>query len=103
MKTIVLVLVLAAASVACASQAAPQHGAAAAGADPKEVAAWERHAENITIIRDTWGIPRVYSKTDADAVFGVIYAQAEDDFNRVQPNHFNSRGRPAEAEGESAL
>src|SRR5205809_7855352 len=98
-----MVLVLAAASAACASQAAPQHGAAAAGGDPKEVGAWERQAENITIIRDTWGIPHVYGKTDADAVFGVMYAQAEDDFNRVETNYLSSMGRLAEGEGESQI
>ena len=46
-----------------------------------EVDNWEAQAANITIIRDTWGIPHVYGKTDADAVFGMVYAQAEDDFN----------------------
>jgi acyl-homoserine lactone acylase PvdQ len=48
---------------------------------PQEPARWERQAENVTIVRDDWGIPHVYGKTDADAVFGLIYAQAEDDFN----------------------
>src|SRR5207244_11558613 len=66
-----------------------------------EVTAWERRAQNVTIIRDNWGIPHVYGKTDADAVFGVMYAQAEDDFNRVETNYLNSMGRLAEAEGES--
>src|SRR3989454_12120282 len=69
--------------------------------NPREVARWERQARNVTIIRDDWGIPHVYGKTDADAVFGVIYAQAEDDFNRVETNYLNSMGRLAETEGES--
>ncbi|MGH9176004.1 MAG: penicillin acylase family protein, partial [Vicinamibacterales bacterium] len=47
----------------------------------KDVAAWEQRAQNVTIIRDDWGIPHVYGKTDADVVFGVMFAQAEDDFN----------------------
>jgi acyl-homoserine-lactone acylase len=64
---------------------------------------WERRARNVTIIRDDWGIAHVYGKTDADAVFGAIYAQAEDDFNRVETNYINSMGRLAEAEGESAV
>ena len=68
-----------------------------------DIASWERQAQNVTIIRDTWGIPHVYGKTDADTVFGVIYAQAEDDFNRVETNFLNSMGRLAEAEGESAV
>jgi len=70
---------------------------------PQEPARWERQAENVTIVRDDWGIPHVYGKTDADAVFGLIYAQAEDDFNRIETNYLNSMGRLAEAEGESAI
>jgi acyl-homoserine-lactone acylase len=64
---------------------------------------WEAQARNVTIIRDDWGIAHVYGKTDADAVFGAIYAQAEDDFNRIETNYLNSMGRLAEAEGESAI
>src|SRR3954466_7134037 len=64
---------------------------------------WDEHARNVTITRDDWGIAHVHGKTDADAVFGMIYAQAEDDFNRVETNFINSQGRLAEAEGESAI
>src|SRR5215831_8366271 len=85
-----LLLVLAAASVAFA-------------ANDQEVARWQQRARNVTIIRDDWGIAHVYGKTDADAVFGMIYAQAEDDFNRVETNYINAMGRLAEAEGESAI
>jgi acyl-homoserine-lactone acylase len=63
-------------------------------------AALDRQAKNVTIIRDNWGVPHVYGKTDADTVFGAIYAQAEDDFNRVETNYLNAMGRLAEAEGE---
>src|SRR5213080_1729521 len=66
-------------------------------------AAWEREAQNVTIVRDDWGVPHVSGKTDADAVFGVIYAQAEDDFNRIETNYLNSIGRLAEAEGEAEI
>src|SRR5579885_1055528 len=68
-----------------------------------DVARWEKEARNITITRDDWGIAHVHGKTDADAVFGMIYAQAEDDFNRVETNYLNSMGRLAEAEGESKI
>jgi len=78
---------------ACASQ----------GSDDSETARWERQAKRVTIIRDDWGIPHIYGQTDADAVFGLIYAQAEDDFNRVETNYLNSMGRLAEAEGEEAI
>ena len=68
-----------------------------------ELQRWEQRARNVTIIRDDWGIAHVYGKTDADAVFGAIYAQAEDDFNRVETNYINSIGRLAEAEGEAEV
>ena len=84
-----LVLILFAAAVSGALQ----------GTD-NDMARWERQAQNVTIVRDTWGIAHVYGKSDADAVFGVIYAQAEDDFNRVETNFINGMGRLAEAEGE---
>ncbi len=66
-------------------------------------ARWEAQAQQITIIRDQWGIAHVYGKSDADAVFGMVYAQAEDDFNRIETNYINAMGRLAEVEGESAL
>ena len=68
-----------------------------------DVAGWEQQAARVEIIRDDWGVPHVYGKTDADAVFGMIYAQAEDDFNRIEMNYLNAMGRLAEAEGESAI
>src|ERR1700741_5157186 len=72
-------------------------------AEPPDTARWQRQAQQITIVRDDWGIAHVYGKTDADTVFGAIYAQAEDDFNRVETNYLNAMGRLAEAEGESAV
>jgi acyl-homoserine lactone acylase PvdQ len=68
-----------------------------------ELARWQAQAKTITIVRDDWGIAHVFGKTDADAVFGAIYAQAEDDFNRVETNYLNAMGRLAEAEGESRI
>src|SRR2546426_9550364 len=75
----------------------------ASQAQNQELQRWEQQARNVTITRDDWGIAHVYGRTDADAVFGMIYAQAEDDFNRVETNYINSIGRLAEAEGESAI
>ncbi|MYM26428.1 acylase [Duganella sp. FT135W] len=60
-------------------------------------------AKRVTILRDKWGIPHIYGKTDADAVFGMVYAQAEDDFHRVELNFINAMGRLAEVEGEAEL
>src|SRR5277367_4278393 len=72
-------------------------------ADKQEIDRWKEKAANVTIIRDDWGIAHVYGKTDADAVFGMEYAQAEDDFNRVETNYINAMGRLAETEGESRI
>ncbi len=73
------------------------------GASNPEIARWEQEAHNVTIIRDNWGIAHVYGETDADAVFGMEYAQAEDDFNRVETNYINAMGLLAEAEGQAKI
>ena len=64
---------------------------------------WQQHANNTEIIRDDFGVPHIYGKTDADAVFGLLYAQCEDDFNRVERNYIWAIGRLAEVEGEESL
>jgi len=71
--------------------------------DTSEKERWEQNASNIEIIRDDFGVPHIYGKTDANAVFGLLYAQCEDDFNRVERNYIWAIGRLAEVEGESAL
>src|SRR5262249_35155357 len=93
MKKLLPIVSLAALLVSCAARPV---------SDP-ELAAWQQHAQNVTIIRDDWGIPHIHGKTDADAIFGMIYAQAEDDFNRIETNYLNSMGRLAEAEGEAEV
>jgi acyl-homoserine lactone acylase PvdQ len=75
----------------------------AQNASPSDIARWQSQAKNITIIRDTWGIAHVYGKSDADAVFGMEYAQAEDDFNRIETNYIVALGRKSESEGDSAI
>jgi acyl-homoserine-lactone acylase len=75
--------------------------AQAAPAD--ELARLKARAAGVTIVRDDWGIAHVHGKTDAAAVFGMIYAQAEDDFNRVETNYITNLGWAAQAEGESAI
>jgi len=79
------------------------NAAAAPPAIPSEAARLKAAAQRVTILRDQWGIPHVYGKTDADAVFGLMYAQAEDDFKRVELNYINAMGRLAEVEGEAEL
>ncbi|MDE3172706.1 MAG: penicillin acylase family protein [Gemmatimonadota bacterium] len=76
---------------------------AARAQTPEEIARWQAEAQRVTITRDDWGIAHVKGHTDPDAVFGMEYAQAEDDFNRVETNYLNSLGWMAQAEGESAV
>ena len=72
-------------------------------ATPEDTARWQREAAAVTVTRDDWGIAHVHGITDADAVFGMIYAQAEDDFNRIEANYLTALGRTAEADGEGAI
>src|ERR1041385_4287369 len=72
-------------------------------ASPPELARWRGEASQVTITRDDWGIAHVHGKSDADAVFGMIYAQAEDDFPRIEANYLTNLGRAAEADGEKAI
>lgn len=108
MKKFILVFVFAAIAWPFSAQLATARTATSASTPaqaPKvsEIARWDREAANVAIVRDDWGIAHVHGKTDADAVFGMIYAQAEDDFNRVETNYINAMGRLAEAEGESKI
>jgi acyl-homoserine-lactone acylase len=72
-------------------------------ASPPDIGRWRAEASRVTITRDDWGIAHVHGKTDADAVFGMIYAQAEDDFPRIEANYLTNLGRTAEADGEKAI
>ncbi len=69
----------------------------------EEIQRWKIEAKNVNIVRDNWGIPHIYGKTDADAVFGLLYAQCEDDFPRIEMNYIEKLGRMAEVKGEAAL
>jgi acyl-homoserine-lactone acylase len=74
-----------------------------AAAPPKEISSWRAQAAKVSITRDDFGIAHVSGPTDADAVFGMIYAQAEDDFPRIEANYLTALGRTAEADGEKAI
>ena len=69
----------------------------------KEVSRWQQQAKQVSIKRDNWGIPHINGTTDADAVFGLLYAQCEDDFKRVELNYIEKLGRMAEIKGEAVL
>jgi acyl-homoserine-lactone acylase len=82
---------------ACVSAAPSASGSGGA------VERWRIEAQNTTIVRDDWGIAHIHGKSDRDAVFGMIYAQAEDDFPRIETNYINALGRLSEAAGDKAL
>jgi acyl-homoserine lactone acylase PvdQ len=71
--------------------------------NPAEIARWNAQAKRVTIIRDIYGVPHIYGKTDADAVFGLLYTQCEENFDRVERNYLEMLGRRAEMEGEKVL
>jgi len=99
----------------CAAAPAAVPAAAASGAQTRaqmrgvpapesaEATRWRQHAARVSITRDNFGIAHVYGKSDADAVFGGMYAQAEDDFGRIERNYLNGLGWMAQAQGESAI
>jgi acyl-homoserine lactone acylase PvdQ len=68
-----------------------------------EINRWQQTAKQVNIIRDHFGVPHIYGKTDADAVFGLMYAQCEDDFKRVEMNYIEKLGRLAEVKGDGEL
>jgi len=72
-------------------------------ADRGDLERWRQQASRVNIVRDRWGIAHVYGKSDADTVFGALYAQAEDDFNRIERNYLTGLGWLARADGESAI
>ena len=92
-KTIKLAFVLCCASLPLSAQKI----------NSKEAARLENLAQQVSIIRDNWGIPHVYGKTDADAVFGLLYAQCEDDFKRIEMNYIEKLGRLSEIKGQAVL
>lgn len=99
-----LLAAAAAPGLAVAQTKAPAGAAPATQAfSAADVARWKATAHRVTIMRDKWGIPHIYGSTDADTVFGMLYAQAEDDFNRIELNYINAMGRLAEVEGEKEI
>src|SRR4051812_2819732 len=58
------------------------------------------NTKNIRIIRDKYGVPHIYGKTDEEVAYGLGWATAEDDFKSMQENFLTSRGRLAEVKGK---
>ena len=68
-----------------------------------EIARWNKHANQVKIIRDEWDIPHIYGKTDGDAIFGLMYAQCEENFTQIELNYLEMLGRTAEVAGAKAI
>src|SRR5918997_226296 len=89
----------------CFRGAVPPRPAATAPVQPftaADRARWDQMAQTVTIHRDRYGIPHVFARTDPGAVFGFAYAQAEDNFPRIEDNFLRAMGRAAEVHGERA-
>src|SRR5580698_2835468 len=69
----------------------------------KEIEKFDKQAKEVTIIRDNWGVPHIYGKTDANAVFGLMYAECEDNFKGIEQNYLYQFGRLAAVDGEKSL
>ncbi|HWT14481.1 MAG TPA: penicillin acylase family protein [Patescibacteria group bacterium] len=102
LRLLMLVLVVNLGMAGCATAPAPatmaKHEVAMS-----ESARLQARAQRVEILRDDFGVPHIYGKTDADAVFGLLYAQAEDDFPRIERNYLWAMGRLSEVQGEAAL
>ncbi|MEN9303036.1 MAG: hypothetical protein RL264_1465 [Bacteroidota bacterium] len=61
------------------------------------------YAKNVTIVRDSFGVPHIYGKTDADAAYGLAWAHAEDDFESIQNNLLPNRGLAGKVLGKEGL
>jgi acyl-homoserine-lactone acylase len=57
---------------------------------------------DVRILRDSWGVPHVFGRTDADAAYGLAWAHAEDDFPTIQGALLAARGRSASVFGPQA-
>ncbi len=78
-------------------------GASSQSPDRADINRWQAQAKQVTIVRDIYGVPHIYGKTDADAVFGLLYSQCEENFERIERNYLEMLGRRSEMEGEKAL
>ncbi|MGD9316562.1 MAG: penicillin acylase family protein, partial [Anaerolineae bacterium] len=57
---------------------------------------------DVRILRDEWGVPHVFGRTDADVAYGLAYAHAEDDFLTIQQTLLAARGQLASVYGQDA-
>src|SRR6202012_4561704 len=68
-----------------------------------ELARFKNESKAVTIIRDKWGVPHIYGKTDANVVFGLMYSECEDNFKGIEQNYLYQLGKQSEVDGEKSL
>ena len=55
--------------------------------------------EGIEIVRDKWGVPHIYGRTDKDVAYGLAWAHAEDDFSTIQKTFLPAKGMLGQLDG----
>ncbi len=85
----------------CAPYDSETRSVSQTGSDPRLDA--HALAENVTIIRDEFGVPHVFGPTDASVVFGATYARAEDEFHYMEQAYIKLLGRAASVSGSDWL
>ena len=50
------------------------------------------NTNNITIVRDKYGVPHIYGITDKEAAYGLAWAHSEDDFSTIQKTFLPAKG-----------
>ena len=48
--------------------------------------------KNIEIVRDQYGVPHIFGKTDAEVAYGLAWAHSEDDFKTIQQAYLAGNG-----------
>ena len=68
-----------------------------------EIVRWQLQTKAVTILRDRYGVPHVHGRTDADAMFGMAYARAQDRYQETEAAYIQGLGRLAEVAGEDGV
>ncbi len=56
---------------------------------------------NIDIVRDSFGVPHIFAKTDAEVAYGLAWAEAEDDFKSMQEVILPAKNLMASVQGKN--
>ena len=59
--------------------------------------------KDVEIIRDSYGVPHIYGKTDADTAYGLAWAHAEDNFFTIQKAYLAGNGKLSRWNGKKGV